>query len=155
MRSRETPAIFPVARKTGPGTLLAGLLLVAAAPIAGAADLTLRITHVRGADHHIVLFLYRGPQGFPEPKAAMRRLKLAADPDGMEARVAGLEPGRYAVLAYHDEDGDGEMDRFLGLAPSEGYGLSRDPEVLGPPAFEDCAFVVGPGDTAVEIRMRY
>lgn len=45
-----------------------------------------------------------------------------------------------AALPALDEDGDGAMDRFLGMIPTEGYGLSKDPEVSGPPQFDACAF---------------
>ena len=30
-----------------------------------------------------------------------------------------VPPGRYAVLAYHDENDNGEMDRRFGMIPTE------------------------------------
>src|SRR3546814_5617415 len=67
-----------------------------------------------------------------------------------------LPPGRYAVLAYHDENGNGELDRRFGMIPTEGYGLSNNPKVMGPPSFEDSAFEVPAGEpTRVTLEMRY
>lgn len=70
--------------------------------------------------------------------------------DGTIARIVngkavcvfrGLKPGRYAISAYHDEDGDEELDtNFLGI-PSEDYCASRNARAsFGPPAFADAAF---------------
>jgi len=58
-------------------------------------------------------------------------------------------------MAYHDENGDGALDRFLGMIPTEGYGLSNNPEVTGPPAFEDSAFALPDGGGAITVTMRY
>jgi uncharacterized protein (DUF2141 family) len=68
--------------------------------------------------------------------------------------VAEVPPGVYAVQAFHDEDGDGELDR-IGLRPAEGWAFSRDaPMRLGPPRFSDAAVRIG-GDATVTLRMRY
>jgi uncharacterized protein (DUF2141 family) len=120
-----------------------------------AADLTLHINNVQSAEHHVIVAIFRGGQGFPDPAAAGQRVRLAADPPAIRARVTDLAPGRYAVIAYHDEDGDGELDRFLGTFPTEGVGLSRNPQLSGPPAFADSAFKLGETGAALEIRLRY
>jgi uncharacterized protein (DUF2141 family) len=73
--------------------------------------------------------------------------------DGM-VRVADVPDGVYAVQAFHDEDGDGQLDR-RGFRPSEGVGFSNDaPMRLGPPRFADAAIRVT-GDVRVPITMRY
>ncbi|MEO0732339.1 MAG: DUF2141 domain-containing protein, partial [Bacteroidota bacterium] len=49
-----------------------------------------------------------------------------------------------AIMAFHDEDGNGELDRngLFGL-PSEPYAFSNDPSTLfGPPAWRKCLFSV-------------
>jgi len=60
-------------------------------------------------------------------------------------------------MAYHDEDGNGELNRRFGMFPTEAYGLSNNPSVSGPPAFEDSAFeVAGDAGTArISIDIRY
>lgn len=137
-------------RLTGTGL---ALLLVSEASMA--AELKVRLLNIQSAESQVVVAVYRGAEGFPKPDAAARRLQLGATPPTVETRLTDLEPGRYAVVAYHDEDGDGAMDRFLGMIPTEGYGLSRNPEVSGPPAFEDSAVELGEEGNTIEIRMRY
>ena len=62
-----------------------------------------------------------------------------------EINVAALPPGRYAIMAYHDADLNGKFDLRFGMFPTEGYGLSNNPKVMGPPKFADSAFdVAGP-----------
>jgi uncharacterized protein (DUF2141 family) len=63
--------------------------------------------------------------------------------------------GRYAISLFHDENGNGRLDKAL-MIPSEGYGFSRDaPVVMGPPSFAEAAFVVEGGEQHQAIRMRY
>ena len=48
------------------------------------------------------------------------------------------------------------LDRRFGMIPTEGYGLSNNPKVMGPPSFEDSAFEVPAGEpTRVTLEMRY
>ena len=63
--------------------------------------------------------------------------------------------GRYAISLFHDENGNGRLDKKL-LMPSEGYGFSRDAPVrFGPPRFAAAAFAVDGGEQRQTIRMRY
>jgi uncharacterized protein (DUF2141 family) len=68
--------------------------------------------------------------------------------------VEGVPPGTYAVQAFHDEDGDGTLDR-RGFWPSEGLGFSRDaPMRMGPPRFGDAAVRIE-RDGRITVTMRY
>jgi uncharacterized protein (DUF2141 family) len=75
-----------------------------------------------------------------------------------EARVVvrGIEPGVYAVQAFHDENGNLDLDRnFLGL-PKEGMGFSNDaPMRFGPPSFDDAAIEISAAGAATRLRLRY
>lgn len=65
-----------------------------------------------------------------------------------------LDPGRYALIAFHDENGNGRLDKgFFGI-PSEPYGFGNDASGgLGPPSFEASAIPVA-GNAEVRIRLR-
>ena len=49
--------------------------------------------------------------------------------------------GEYAVSMFHDENGNGKLDRnFVGI-PKEGYGASNDAMgFMGPPKYDDAKF---------------
>jgi len=69
--------------------------------------------------------------------------------------LPNLPPGRYAAVAYHDENGNNDLDvNALGM-PKERYGFSNDPPMLmGPPLFKDAAFDVGDKDVALIIKLK-
>lgn len=110
------------------------------------------VAHDKGA---VKVVLYATPETFRKEDKALAVKTLPARPGEMSVAFAGLAPGRYAIVAYHDENGNGEMDRFLGMIPTEGYGLSNNPEVSGPPQFEPSAFDVAeaaPARTVIDLR---
>jgi uncharacterized protein (DUF2141 family) len=41
------------------------------------------------------------------------------------------------------------------MFPTEGYGLSNNPKVVGPPKFADSAFEVAGPETTIEIILAY
>lgn len=69
--------------------------------------------------------------------------------------LRNIPPGRYAAVAYHDENANHDLDlNALGI-PKEAYGFSNDPPMLlGPPLFKDSAFDVGDKDVEVKIRLK-
>lgn len=70
--------------------------------------------------------------------------------------VPGIPPGRYAVQAYHDEDGNGHVRKGLFGLPADAVGFSRDARVrLGAPSFEDAAIDVAEPVTATRLRLRH
>lgn len=64
--------------------------------------------------------------------------------------------GVYAVSVYHDENGNGKLDRFMGMMPTEDYGNSNNVDPgFGPPKWEDAMFETkktGATDLNIELR---
>jgi uncharacterized protein (DUF2141 family) len=65
-----------------------------------------------------------------------------------------VPPGRYAVAAYQDVNGDGELDKVPPGIPTEPYAFSNDVGRLAPPSFERALVEVGEGRTMVVVRLR-
>ena len=79
-----------------------------------------------------------------------------AKPGSVTISVDGIPPGRYAVQAYHDEDGNGRLRKGLFGVPDEAIGFSRDARIrLGAPSFEDAAIDVAEPATATRLRLRH
>jgi uncharacterized protein (DUF2141 family) len=70
--------------------------------------------------------------------------------------VLEVPPGTYAVQAFHDEDGNGEVTmNALGM-PVEGIGFSNDaPFRFSAPRYRDAAFQVGPMGGRIRLNLRY
>lgn len=118
--------------------------------------LTIELTGVRHDRGELSIGLYQDPKTFRKEPQAFQVRKLPATPGSVTLTLEELPAGRYAIMAYHDEDGNGELNRRFGMFPTEGYALSNNPRVMGPPSFEDSAFEVVEGDTnRVTLEMRY
>lgn len=79
-----------------------------------------------------------------------------AKPGSVAVSMPDIPPGRYAVQAYHDEDGKGRLRKGLFGLPAEAIGFSRDARIrLGPPSFENAAINVAEPVTATRLRLRH
>ncbi|MFN3750875.1 MAG: DUF2141 domain-containing protein [Thiobacillus sp.] len=122
-------------------------------PAAGAATLQVTLDGARTDGGPLTVLVFDNADGFPKESRAAQRHVLPVGTSTLE--LDGVEPGQYAVMAYHDEDGNGELNRFLGMIPQEGWGLSNNPAVSGKPAFRDAAISVPESGADVTIRLNY
>jgi len=130
-----------------------GLSVFAAPAMAGDLIVTLEgIAHDKGG---IRVGLYDRSETFRKEDRAFALKDGPALPGRVSITFADVPAGRYAVMAYHDEDGNGRLDRFLGMIPTEGYALSNNPEVSGPPAFDECAFDIPAEGRTIVVNVKY
>jgi uncharacterized protein (DUF2141 family) len=138
---------------------LAACAATAAAPAPGPEPRRVVVT-VRGFRNRagaLRVKLVADGEGFPGSdthSAAKRRVPIGST----EVRVTfdGVAPGGYAVVALHDEDDDGTLDRSrLGL-PTEGVGFSSGARMrFGPPTFEEARFELGARDAELAVDLQY
>jgi uncharacterized protein (DUF2141 family) len=131
--------------------ILAGFCLNA---MADGLPLTLKVEGVKNDKGNIRAALYADAKTFRKEAEAVAVVQQAASPGEVILRWNDLKPGRYAVVVYHDEDANGELNRRFGMFPTEGYGLSNNPKVSGPPPFEPSAFEVS-SPTEITIELHY
>lgn len=113
------------------------------------------VTGLRSAKGQVLACLTALPKGFPDCSRdpAARHLTVPAGRTVL-LDFGAVPSGRYAVSVFHDENGNGKLDKRF-LMPREGYGFSRDaPVVFGPPKFAAAAFEVA-GDVTQSLRIRY
>ena len=67
-----------------------------------------------------------------------------------------VSPGSYAVVVYHDENGNGRLDRgFMGI-PKDGVGVSNDAQrSWGVPNYDLAKFVVEAEEERIVVRIKY
>lgn len=117
-------------------------------------NLTVRLHGIKNSTGQIQVELYSDAKTFRKSALAHNIAKANAQEDAVTVTFSGIKPGTYAILAFHDEDGNGELNKRFGMIPTEGYALSNDPEVFGPPAFKDSAFEIA-SDKELNIPMHY
>lgn len=99
--------------------------------------------------------LYADADSFRHEDRALQVLSAPANSDSASVVFDGVKPGRYAVVAYHDANDNKRLDLLLGMFPREGWGLSNNPKVVGPPAFEPSAIDVAEPKTQTLVWLRY
>lgn len=137
-----------------------GALILALAAPAGAepveGDVSVRVIDLRSSKGEVLACLTTRPDTFPEcnrdPHARTLRIPAAAT---VELDFGLIPAGSYAISLFHDENGNGRLDKRL-FMPREGYGFSRNaPVMMGPPRFASAVFAVGAAGHHETIRMRY
>lgn len=128
--------------------------LHASADGANGVSLTVKVEGVKSAKGNIRAALYADPKTFRKEAQAVAVIQAAASPGEVSLSWPDVKPGKYAVVVYHDEDANGELNRRFGMFPTEGYGLSNNPKVSGPPPFEPSAFEVS-GATEIMVELHY
>jgi uncharacterized protein (DUF2141 family) len=136
--------------------LFLGLLTMFFSASASADDaaLTVNVHGIQNDQGKVRVVLYSDAKHFRMEKYAISVIEASAVAGTLVMHFDKVKPGVYAVVAYHDEDGNNELNRRLGMFPTEGYGLSNNPIVSGPPAFEPSAFEVR-GPMQINIELRY
>ncbi|MGB4062383.1 MAG: DUF2141 domain-containing protein [Azonexus sp.] len=135
--------------------LLLGCLLAAGHSQADESRLVVNLLGVRDATGNLRASLYREPDTFRKEDKAVQVVSLPAAKGDAKLVFTGLPPGRYAVMAYHDDNLDQKLNLRFGMFPTEGYGLSNNPKVMGPPKFADSAFDLTGPETAINIKLAY
>jgi uncharacterized protein (DUF2141 family) len=130
--------------------------LMAADQPAASSHVHLEITGVRSDKGKVQVCMTARPERFPKCQGDREAHTRSVPASGTVTLDFGhVAPGRYAIAVLHDENGNGKVDRALGLMPKEGFGFSRDAPVrMGPPSFEQASFQVTT-DVEQTIRMRY
>ena len=135
----------------------AAVAAIVAVPVF-AADLAIEVRGVRSTDGRVYVAVH-GPESkaeFPSGDGVVDRFRESARVGVIRVVARDLPPGRYAVNAFHDENGNGELDTNLVGIPSEGYGFANDPVIrFGPPDFEAAAVTIGESSEVAVLTLNY
>lgn len=130
------------------------LLALGMPSTAGAAALVVELTGVEN-DRGLVRVAVCTPETFTTKHCPFFSA-APAHAGTMTVSLDGVPPGRYAIQAYHDEDGNGRVRRGLFGIPTEAIGFSHDALVrLGALRFEDMAIDITEPSTTTRLRLRH
>ena len=140
-------------KRPSPLACMAAVLSLTAGP-AVAADLTLALT-TRASGGRIAVAVFRDGESMRRNTGAVRTVLVTRTGPTTTVTLEGLPPGRYAVAAFHDVNGNGRLSTWpIGL-PKEAYGFSRNARApFGPPTFEAAAFDLPEGGMRQGIALR-
>ncbi len=115
-------------------------------------SLTIEVHNVRALKGAVYVALFRPGKDFPEGSPVEGK-KVDATHERVHTSFS-VEPGEYAIAVYHDENGNGKMDKRMFGIPKEPYGFSNNfrPK-LSAPKFSDCEFSVGDAGKTIRIQL--
>lgn len=133
-----------------------GTLAATLQAAAGAGTLHVRITGFESEEGALAIALFANEADYESQTNAVRRAWLDISSDATEWIVEGLPAGEYALIAYHDTNGNRQIDfRLLGM-PKEPVGVSNNARgKFGPPRFDAAKFPVADDEiTRQHLRLR-
>jgi len=129
-----------------------GLILLASPAAAQQADVTLSFE--TGARTGAVLVALYDSEAAWSGGAPVASIRVDATSGAPTAVFRGLPAGTYGAKAFHDIDGDGEMDMNPFGIPTEPFAFSNNAVGnMGPAEWAEASFPVA-GDVAQTIRIR-
>lgn len=120
-----------------------------------AATLHVTVEGIRNQSQPVHVLLFNTPDSFPDEEQCFKSHATKAIEGTAVVEFTDLSPGTYAIMAYHDENEDNRLNRVLGMWPSEGYGLSLNPLITGPPIFQETAFELPARGLSLTISLQY
>jgi uncharacterized protein (DUF2141 family) len=144
----HTLRIHPATRR-----LAAAVATFSLAASAHAIDLTVEVLNARSTQGTVGALLFSSPTGWLKFDQSVNARQEPAAPK-VTLVFRNLAPGRYALSAMHDENGNGKLDTNPAGMPTERYGFSRDAVGnMGPPGF-DAAVMDLQADTTLTVTLR-
>lgn len=137
------------------------LLATVACPAAWADDLpgllTVEITGLKEATGNVYIAVYNSEDTWLEDETVMNKTVViteARDGDLVRTELE-LPMGDYALSAFHDQDGDGELDTNMIGIPDEPIAVSNNAlGKFGPPKYKDAVFTLGAEPAIQRIIMK-
>jgi uncharacterized protein (DUF2141 family) len=130
--------------------------LTLAAATAKAADLTVTVKNVRNPKGSVMIAVFDQSNYDKVDRTKIKQQANAATGD-VTFVFHDIPAGTYAVAAYHDENGNGKLDRNFLHIPTEGYGFSNDARgTTRSPSFSASKFSLdGKTDKAIAFSIKY
>ena len=121
-----------------------------------ASKIVVTVEGLRSDRGQVMVAIFSKPKGFPDGNYADQYARRPASTAPVIVVFDGLPPGRYALGAYHDENGNGKLDtNFFGW-PTEGYALSNGIRLgLTRPRFSEAAVTFDGEDLAIKLHIDY
>ncbi|MCF6179625.1 MAG: DUF2141 domain-containing protein [Geopsychrobacter sp.] len=124
--------------------------------VTGTGRLVLTISGFRNDQGEALIYLYTGAAGFPQADApGLLRFHHTIHQGRVQLTLMKLPFNNYAISVLHDENRDGQMNKSPLGFPREGFGFSRNPNLLyGPPDYLKVRFLFlnNPQDQLIEMQ---
>lgn len=133
-------------------TLIALTCSTALLASAHAADITVEFTGITDVSGELYVAVYPSATAMKQ-HAAIQSQVVAVHSPTPRIVLADLPEGHYGIMVFQDLDGNRDLNSNMLGIPTEPYGFSTNPQVMGPPSFEDIRFDVTASNQVITISM--
>lgn len=113
--------------------------------------LVLMFSNVPDIPGSLMIAVYNKPESFR--KDSYKSIKVASTPGEMQVEIPGLSPGEYAVMVFHDQNGDGKLNKNLLGIPQEHWSGSLNTRfVLGAPSWKQTRFMLQKTGSSIQVK---
>jgi uncharacterized protein (DUF2141 family) len=111
-------------------------------------SVSVTVSGIQNQKGTIYLALFDNSKSFPIKGKQYKGVRLEAIGSSVNYVFKNLPEGKYAVSVYHDENGNGRLDKNIFGAPTEAYAFSRNARgYFGPPDFSAAAIFINNGQS--------
>lgn len=103
------------------------------------------------SDQGIIHFAFHTKETFLKAKALYAKSSKIENGKAT-VQFENIPEGEYAIVCFHDENENNQMDFELNGMPKESYGTSNNPMSFGPPQFSPSKFEVTDENLSLEIK---
>ena len=100
---------------------------------------TIIFTNIEHNKGYIDVKIYDSKQDFLNEDMAIESIRKKVNKGEVVVPLTKIHEGKIAIVAYHDEDGNGEFKTGFFWRPKEGFAFSNNYEPKGPPKFSKAA----------------
>jgi uncharacterized protein (DUF2141 family) len=99
--------------------------------------------------------LCNSKETYNDTENGFRKAEVKIKDGKAECVFTDLPPGVYTVKVYHDENGNGKLDKSFIGAPTEKYGFSNNARAtFGPPKYEEALFKLDKVQISINITVK-
>lgn len=130
------------------------ILIALAMAQAAAGSITVDVGNVRSARGRVLVDIC--PQDRFLKDGCIHHGEAPAQTGTTRVIVLNVPPGDYAAQAFHDENGNGDIERGMFGIPKEGVGFSRNAKIMfSPPKWRAAVFSHAGTDASIRFNLRY
>lgn len=127
-------------------SLFCGLILLVHSVYGSTAEaLEIRITSISSCQGNIMLAIYNNESHFMNIEQTVVKERINLTTAGCTSAIlyrASIPHGQHAIVAYHDANNNGILDKNWLGAPIEAWGVSNNVRpAFREPTFRECAFI--------------
>ncbi|MBA4320776.1 MAG: hypothetical protein C0412_20485 [Flavobacterium sp.] len=131
--------------------LIASLLSISSFGLAQNSNLTVTVSSIKNNTGLLTVELYNAEGKFL--KTSYKTVSSSIKLNTATVTFIGIPKAEYTVMAFHDENKNGKLDKnFIGM-PKEAVACSNNAKgFMGPPKYEDAKFIIT-ADSKISIKM--